>query len=154
VSLPATVLAYLLADDRPERQLVAVDVPGRSQSWHRDDRRSEHCVGAERLGDRDRIGVEIEQPSQPADRGREIAEIVEADEASQVPLDAGLDGDLGDAGPVWQGKCPAIALPVAFLDPWDRPCGEEPEELRGSKRGSVRELEGDRPRCGPRCRVG
>ena len=92
-----------------------------------------HGVDSEGLGDGDRVSVEIEQPSQPTDRGGEVAEVVEADDASQVALGTLLNADLGDAGPVRQRQRPAVAFPVALLDSGHGPCGEESEDLGSLK---------------------
>ena len=63
----------LLADDRPDRGLEAVDRAGRAQPGPLADQRRELRVGAERRVDGDRVGVEVEQPPHPRDDGDEVA---------------------------------------------------------------------------------
>jgi hypothetical protein len=116
--------AHLLAEDRPERQLIAIDVPWRPEARHRHDRRAEDRIGPECLDDRDRIGIEIEEPAEPADGRREVADVVEGEQALQIAMSTGIDPDLGYGGPVRQGERPAVMLSVTLLDSRDRPRGE------------------------------
>ena len=67
----------LLADDRPHRCLEAVDRAGRAQSGPFQDERGQARIGAERAVDRDRIGVEIEQPAHSRHDGDQIAGVVQ-----------------------------------------------------------------------------
>ena len=133
--------AHLLAEDRPEGQLIAIDVPWRPEARHRHDRRAEDRIGPECLEDRDRIGIEIEQPAEPADRRREVADVVEGEQALQITMSTGIDPDLGYGGPVRQGERPAVMLGVALLDSWDRPRARNPKscaDWSGGRYASLR----------------
>ena len=69
---------HLLAEDRPHRQLEAVGGAGHPPAglpWRTSGR--EQRVGAELLGDGDRVGVEVEQAPAAGDRGGQVAQVVE-----------------------------------------------------------------------------
>ena len=69
--------ADLLAEHRADRDLVAVDVPGHPQPGVGADERAEHRVAGERVVDRDRVAVGVEQPAHALDRGRGVAQVLE-----------------------------------------------------------------------------
>ena len=87
--------ADLLAEHRPEGELVAVDVPGGPEPGRGRHRRAQHGIGTERLADRHRVGVEIEEPPEAPHRGGEVAQVLESELASQVAIGRRIDGDLG-----------------------------------------------------------
>ena len=58
--------------------LVAVDVPGHAQAGRAADQRAEHRVAGERVVDRHRVAVGVEQPADALDRGRGVAQVVRA----------------------------------------------------------------------------
>ena len=69
--------ADLLADDRTDRGLVAVDLTGDAQSRGGADEVTEHRVGGEVVVDRARVAVGVEQPAYALAGGRGVAQVLE-----------------------------------------------------------------------------
>ncbi len=67
----------LLSEHRPDRELRTVDRPGRPAPRRRADQPPEHRVAAQHVIDRDRVGVEVEQPAHARDRGPEVPRVAE-----------------------------------------------------------------------------
>ena len=93
---PVTVRApgdrHLLADDRAQRELPAVAVPGDAQARPRAYERAQDVVLAEQRGDADGVRVEIQQPPRARRRRREVAQVVQAQATARLAL-AELDLD-------------------------------------------------------------
>jgi hypothetical protein len=68
--------ADLLAEYCAQCKLTAVDMAWCPETGHRGDRRPENGIGSEHLHDRDRIGIEIQQPAQPANGRGQVTDVV------------------------------------------------------------------------------
>ncbi len=139
----------LLPDDRPNRDLERVDGARRTPARRGRDGRGERPVGAEDGVDGDRIGIEVEQPTQTADGRAEIAPVLEPKARPEDrPGPARRRRHLGHAMTVGQGERAVIRRAVPVLDPRDRPGGEEGEQHGRVERLAHGEIELDRARPG------
>ena len=75
---------YLLAEHRPQRELVAVHVAGRPPSGLGPGQRPEHRVGGQVAGDRLGVRVQVEQAAAALDRGGQVAQILELELAVEI----------------------------------------------------------------------
>ena len=91
----------VLAEHRSEGELVAVDTAGHAQPRPGADEATDHLVSAQRPGDRQRVGVEVEQAPAAGDCRGEIPKVVEAERAADgTPF----RGQLDHAGAVREGE--------------------------------------------------
>ena len=119
----------LLAEHRPHRELVAVDVTGRAAAGRRSDERADQRIGAELFGDRHRVGVEIEQPPAALHGDADVTPVRDAELAPHV---AGGRRERGDGRAAGEVQHTAIRRTVPRLDAGHRPRAEELEHRRRS----------------------
>jgi kynureninase len=130
---------HLLAEHGAHRELETIDGPGHPQSWVLRDAGCEHRIGAERLVDRDRISVEVEQPPAASNRvshGAQILDIDCRDDMARLWPRPQLDDSTGEHA--------AIAIVLDFFDTFDASAGEPLQQRTGCERRSEGESQGQR----------
>ncbi len=75
--MAAALERYLLAEHRPDGELIAVDVAGDAPARRDCDQRREQRVVAEVGADGERVGIKVEQRARALNRGPEVAQILE-----------------------------------------------------------------------------
>ena len=134
----------LLADHGPDQQFLRIHGAG-----HPHARRARHAgrqpgIGREGAVDGDGVGVEVQQPADPAQQRGQVPQVHGAD--GQHQRAAGRAGVVlhPEAGvAVGQPQGPGIGSGGPFLDPGDGADGEEVEHA-GIERFPVRQVEGER----------
>ncbi len=90
--------ADLLAEHGAYGDLVAVDMTRHAQPRQRADQRPDHRVTGERVADRDRVAVGVEQPAHPLGRGAGVAQVLQRERRGHERGLARLGG-VGDLQP-------------------------------------------------------
>ena len=116
----------VLAEHRAQGELVAVDAAGHSQPRPRADEAADHLVVAERLGDGQRVGVEVEQAPTACYRRGEVAKIVKAEHAANGTR---FRGQLDDPDAVCKRQCSPIGTAAQLFETGD--CAHFEESQQG-----------------------
>ena len=155
----------LLPDHGPDQQLLRVHRTRHPDAGCGSDAGGQPGIGLQRAVDGDRVGVEIQQPADPAEQGRQVPEVDGAD--GQHQRTSGRSGVVvhPEAGvAVRQAHGPGVGRGRAFLDTGDGPDCEEIEDARierlavgqvqrqGRRCHSGRRGRAVVPRGGPQCR--
>ena len=116
----------VLTENRAQGEFVAVDAAGHAQSRPRADEAADHVVVAERLGNGQRVGVEIEQAPAASYRRGEVAKIVKAEHAADGTR---CGGQLDDPDAVGEAQRPPIGAAVNVFETGD--CAQLEESQQG-----------------------
>ncbi len=143
---------HLLAEYGPDGQLVAVAGARGAQSAAPGDEHGEQRVLAEVVGDRVRIGVQVEQAAHALGGGGQIAQFAQVQPAFQpaaaaaVRAAAGPFVDLGDAGAAGQAQGAAVGAGAALTEDFLDAGQGAPLEVVEDLGGGVRPAEGEAQR--------
>src|SRR5688572_12028403 len=91
----------------------------------RADEVADHLVAAERLGDSQWIGVEVEHAPAACDCRCEVAKIIEPEYAADGTR---LRGELDDSGAVGEGERSPIGIAADLFETGHRPHLEKPNQ--------------------------
>ncbi len=133
---------HLLAEDRAHRDLEAVPGAGDAQAGAAPQQAPEHGVGAERTGDGQRVGVEVEDVAHAAHDAGRVAEQGRGG-AHEQRTAVGRRRDLHDADRVSGPRDAAIGGALHGLDARDRAGGEVRQHGVPVQRRAVREPQHD-----------
>ena len=133
----------LLADDGPYRHLEAVDGAGRAQPGPLGDERRQRRVGAQQVVDRDRIGVQVEQPPHPGDDGHQVTLVGEPHPAGEGAV---ARRTRHQGRPARRGDGAGVHPADVRLDTRNRPRAEEVQRGGQVHRRAVGQPQRDRPR--------
>ena len=151
-----------LPEDRPDGQLRAVDGTGGATAGHRAHEVGEHGVPAQRLVDRDRVGVEVEQAAAAGDGRPQVAQVGQGERCSGRPRRRRSSATI--AGAVREPEAAAVDAVDDLLDAGHGAHREEVQQgrpangARRARRRTIRPLgrrprPADAPRGGPSARV-
>ena len=130
----------LLAEHRAQRHLGTVDAPRHPSPWGLHHEWGEHCVAAQMTVDRDRVGVEVEEPATARDRRREVTHVAQHGATVDV---VGRRREFDDTGTVGQSKGAAIGRPAHFFNARHRRRRQVTEEIVGTERLAKRQSQHD-----------
>ncbi len=126
----------LLPDHGADRDLGAVDVTGHAQPRAGPHQPGEQRVVAERVLDRQRVAVGVQEPAAALDGGGDVPQVLDAQSAAHVTAVGHrvveLEHDV--AGAVRQPQRACVPARSPGLDPRDRVGREEGQHLRGGVR--------------------
>ena len=138
---------HLLPGDRADRQLQAIDRTGRAAAGVRRDVRRQDRVGAQDLGHRERVGVQVQQPPDAGHGRRQVARVAERE---RHPHGGPVVPDLRDGRPRGEAQGPAVRGAVDLLHARDRARAQERQQRREVERVAAGQPQLDRHRA--RCR--
>jgi hypothetical protein len=131
---------HLLAEQRPDRQFVAIHVAGGAAPGTRPRQRAEERVGTQEVRYRDRVRVQVEQPPGPLHGDADVAQIAEL----EVAFDVGRQRAQGEqARSVREKDCPPVRPVRDLLHAGDRAFAEEAEQPRPVERRAERQAQPD-----------
>ena len=136
----------LLAEHRPHGELGAVDRARHPAARRGRDQRREQRVGGELVVDGDRVGVEVQQAAAAAGRGRQVAQVGQAEPAGDVPGSGVPGAQRDDAVAVRQPQGPAVGAVPPLLDARHAGGDEVAEQVVRAERLPVRQPQRDRAR--------
>ena len=102
----------LLAKHRPEGEFGTVHTSRYASPRRTTNERTEQRVGAEHIGDGDRVGVEVEERAASLYRATEVPQVLEPEHAPDVIAAVGEDYDTGA---VRQTQRSPVSLPIERL---------------------------------------
>ncbi len=133
---------HLLANDGPHAELEPVHAARHAQARPRAHERRERPVLAELRGDRDGVGVEVEQAPRARHRRGEVAEVVEQQLAAD---EARGRSERHDPGTVLERERAAVGGALHLLDARNRARCQERDQRVAVEGLAVRQPEPDRP---------
>jgi hypothetical protein len=121
----------LLAKHRANRELMSVDVPSDSAPGDLADQGADQRVGAQGVGDRLRVGVEVEERARAMHRCAQVAQVLEPIARAYIALGR---PKLGRAPSIWQAQASPVYAVHDLLDaPYDA-TGKEVDQSLGIQR--------------------
>jgi hypothetical protein len=115
----------LLAQDRPASNLETVHRAGNASTGVCSHKLPQGSISGERLIDRFRIGIEIEERPAPSDRGGQITDVREGQSAGNV---IGMKTQRSGACAVRQIEAPAVGITFRLLNALYCSVAQEREE--------------------------
>ena len=133
---------HLLAQHRAHGEFGLVDRAGNPLPRCLGDHRRKFRVIGQRVDDRLRVGIEVQQPPATGDRGCQVTEVVEHERAADV-IDGGRQRDYGAA----EGKTQAASVRTVadLLATGHGAGGQMTEDALVGERACVLAAEGRRP---------
>ena len=115
----------VLPEHCAQGELVAVDAAGHSQPRPGAGKTADHLVAAERLGNGQRVGVEVEQAPTACNCRGQVAKIIEAKYATDGTH---FRGQLDDPGAVGEGERSPIGIAADLFETGHGAHLEEPQQ--------------------------
>ena len=115
----------VLPEHCAQGELVAVDAAGHSQPRPGAGKTADHLVAAERLGNGQRVGVEVEQAPTACNCRGQVAKIIEAKDATDGTH---FRGQLDDPGAVGEGERSPIGIAADVFETGHGAHLEEPQQ--------------------------
>jgi hypothetical protein len=133
----------LLAQDRPDGELVGVGGSGHAPSGRGGDQARQGRVGAEDVVHRGRIGVQVEHPAAAGDGGTEVAEVGQPQPRGDRGAAGAAGGEPDDGGTVRQVEHAGERRSVPLLQAGDGVRAEEQQHLVRRVRRAGRQAQGE-----------